>query len=41
MGNAAKPISLAPLKLKEAVSALLKVPPPEKPKPKKAKKRKG
>jgi hypothetical protein len=40
MGNTSKPLSLAPLKVKEAVSALLKVPPPEKPKPKKKAKRK-
>jgi len=38
MGNASKPISLAPLSVKDAVSALLKVPPPErKPKVKKRK----
>jgi hypothetical protein len=37
MANTAKPIILAPLSVKEAVSALLKVPPP--PKKSKAKKK--
>jgi hypothetical protein len=38
MGNASKPITFAPLKFEDAVSALLKVKPKPKPKEPKAKK---
>jgi len=41
MGNASKPLTLAPLTVKQAVSALLKVPPPPTKPKAKAKKPKG